>query len=284
MKYVLSVLLLTITIGFSQSNPQELSFDTKYYNAVDKWIAFPKKATDTSYIFGFICLDDTAGFTFNYESKFIETDSGLKKLPRKIEAGLKSRLVETTTDVAVLSDSQLTQLELPKFPEWLSVYKADSTKVSYLKNIGYHYNHVGANNLALNPLKKAYVLDPHYAGLEFELAYAYNALHDFNQAILILQEAIKNDPNNFLFYRELGFSLKNIGQNENAEKIYKKGINLTDDKFQKSEMAINMAQSYYLEKNLKKFKEWAVITRKFTENDSRFDQFLKIWEKELKIN
>ena len=63
MKYVLSVLLLTITIGFSQSNPQELSFDTKYYNAVDKWIAFPKKATDTSYIFGFIYLDDTAGFT-----------------------------------------------------------------------------------------------------------------------------------------------------------------------------------------------------------------------------
>jgi tetratricopeptide (TPR) repeat protein len=282
MKYIFPILFLTFTIGFSQSNSEELNFDTKYYNAVDKWIAFPKKVADTSYSFGFIYLDDTAGFTYNYESKFIKTNSGLKKLSREFESGLKARLTENTIDVAVLSDSQVSQLGLPKVPEWHSIYKADSTKVSYLKNIGYHYNHVGASNLALKPLKKAYSINPHYTGLEFELSYAYNALHDFTKAIPILEEAIKNDPKNFLFYRELGFALKNIDQNAKAEKIYKTGMELTDDKFQKSEMAINMAQSYYLSGNQKKFDEWAEITRKYTQKGSRFDQLIDSWEEDLK--
>lgn len=282
MKFIFPLLILTFTIGFSQSNFEELNFDTKYYNAVDKWIAFPKKETDTSYSFGFIYLDDTAGFTYNYESKFIKTNSGLKKLPREFEAGLKSRLAENTINVAVLSENQVSQLDLPKVPEWLAAYKANSEEVLYLKNIGFHYNHVGASNLALEPLKKGYTIDPHFAGLEFELAYAYNALHEFSQAIPILESAIENDPKNFLFYRELGFSLKNIDQNEKAEKIYIIGIKLTDNNFQKSEMAINMAQSYYLNGNRKKFDEWARITKKYTEKDSNFNQFLDDWDKNLK--
>jgi tetratricopeptide (TPR) repeat protein len=282
MKYVLPIMLLTFIFGFSQSNETELSFDTKYYNAVDKWIAFPKKVTDTSYSFGFIYLDDTAGFTFDYESKFIKTDNGLQKLPREFEAALKSRLAESTIDVAVLSDIQVSQLNLPKVPEWLAGYKVNSEEVSYLKNIGFHYNHVGASDLALEPLKKVYEIEPHFAGLEFELAYAYNALHEFSKAIPILERAIENDPTNFLFYRELGFSLKNTDQNSKAEETYKTGIKLTDDKYQKSEMAINMAQSYYLEGNRKKFDEWASITRKYTEKDSNFDKFLDDWDKKFK--
>ena len=172
-------------------------------------------------------------------------------------------------------------MELPKVPEWLAVYKEGSDKVGYLKNIGYHYNAVGASNLALEPLEKAYEIEPHFDGLEFELAFAYNALGQFDKAIPIMESAIENDKQNFRFYRELGFSYKNLKQIGKAEIIYRKGMKLTKDKSQKGEMAVNMAQSYFQVKDKEKFKEWAKLTRKYSEKNSRFAQFIDAWEEEL---
>lgn len=281
MRLILYIFLLISSIGFSQSDTTELKFNTKYYDAVDKWIAFPQKPGDTTYAFGFIYLDEQAGFTFDFTSHFEETDNGLKKLPRPFEAGLKLRLSHNTTNVAVLSDKQVIELELPKEPKWLSAYKGGSEKVSYLKNIGFHYNAVGASNLALEPLNKAYEIEPHFNGLEFELAYAYNALGQFNKAIPILKSAIENDKQNFLFYRELGFSYKNLNKIDKAENIYREGMKLTKDKEQKGEMAVNMAQAYFLLEDKDKFKEWAKLTRKYSEKDSRFEQLIDDWEEKL---
>ena len=281
MRLLLSVLILTSSIGFSQNNLTELKFDTKYYEAADKWIAFPKKENDTSYTLGFIYIDEQAGFTFDYTSNFIIKENGLKKLPRTFEESLKSRLSLNTINVAILSKNQISNLELPKEPDWLSIYKAGANTVKYLKNIGWHYNHVGASKLALEPLLKAYSIEPHFNGLEFELAYAYNALGQFDKAIPVLESAMKNDPQNFLFYRELGFSYKNLKQVDKAESIYREGIKLTKDKAQKGEMAVNMAQSYFQLKDKEKFKEWAKLTRKYSKKNSRFEQFIDTWEKKL---
>jgi len=281
MRLILSLFLLIPSLGFSQSDTTELKFDTKYYNAVDKWIAFPKKEADTTYTFGFIYIDEQAGFTFDYTSHFEITDSGLEKLPRQFEAGLKSRLSRNTIDVAILSDEQIAELELPKEPEWLAIYKEDSEKPEYLKNIGFHYNANGASNLALEPLLKAYEIEPHLKGLEFELAYAYNATGKFNEAIPVLEKAIENDTQTFWFYRELGFSHKNLGQIEKAEEIYRKGLDLTKDKAQKAEIGVNMAQSYAQLKNEKKFKEWAKLTKKYSEKGSRFEHYIDTWAKEF---
>jgi tetratricopeptide (TPR) repeat protein len=278
MKLILSIFLLIFSIGFSQTGVTELNFDTKYYDAVDKWIAFPQKPTDTTYVFGFIYLDEQAGFTFDYSSHFEKTENGLKKLPRFFEGNLKSRLSGNTVNVAVLSEKQISELQLPAVPDWLAIYKKGSDDVGYLKNIGFHYNAAGASNLALDPLEKAYEIEPHFKGLEFELSFAYNAMGQFDKAIPILDQAIKNDPENFLFYRELGFAYKNLEQVEKAEDIYRKGIKLTKDKNQKGEMAINMAQAYFNLKDKEKFKEWAKLTRKYSEKGSRFDQFINTWE------
>ena len=73
MRIILSFFLLISSIGFSQSDEKELKFNTKYYDAVDKWIAFPQKEADTTYTFGFIYLDEQAGFTFDYTSHFEKT-------------------------------------------------------------------------------------------------------------------------------------------------------------------------------------------------------------------
>lgn len=280
MKIIILALVFFLNIGFSQSNLIELKFDSKYFNAVDKWVAFPKKDDDSTFVYGFIYLDNQAGFSFNYESRFQITDNGLLNIPKDstLANNLIYRLESNTSLVSILNENQISTLNLPKQPEWLSIYKEGSHKLDYLKNEGYHYNHVGASELALKPLLDAYKIDPHYEGLEFELSFAYNAIGQYENAISILKNAIENNPKNFYFFRELGFSYKNLNKISEAEIAYLKGIQISDNDFEKSEMAINMAQSFFQLRNKEKFDEWAKLTRKYAEKGSRYAQFIDYFE------
>lgn len=284
MRITILVLILISNIGFSQNNLKELKFDTQYFNAVDSWVAFPKKDTDSTYAYGFIYLDNQAGFTFNFETKFQIKEQQLITIKRDSTVGfMKYRLESNTSLVSVLTDNQISMLNLPKEPEWLSIYKNDSDQVDYLKQEGYFYNHVGACELALKPLLKAYKMDPHFDGLEFELAFAYNHMGQFEKAIPILEKAIENNPKNYYFYKELGYSYLGLNKVEDAEKTYRKGIIKSDNDFEKSEMSVNMAQAYFKLKNKKRFDEWAELTRKYSTKDKRYleyiDQFEQNWNK-----
>lgn len=272
--------LFILNISFAQSDTKAaFTFDKKYFEAVDTWAVFPKKEKDTTYIMAFIYIDEEAGFTMKYQSNILITPEGLKNKPVLDDnTNMIARLTPNTIDVAILTPQQVTALGLPEQPDWLKIYKQDAEKVSYLKNIGYHYNHVGASKLALIPLLKAYEKEPHYNGLEFELSYAYNAIGQFEKAITVLENAIHNNPNNYYFFRELGFSYKNLNRVEDAERIYKKGISISDNDFEKSEMAVNMAQTYFQLRNKTKFDEWAKLTRKYAEKDSRYAKFIDSFE------
>lgn len=285
MKHIFKITVLTFilisNIGFAQNNLTSLKFDTKYFDAVDKWVAFPKKDIDSTYSYGFIYLDNQAGFTFNYETKFIIEKEQLKNIQKDSSSSIgfmKYRLEPKTSLVSVLSKVQISDLGLPEAPDWLSIYKEKANEVGYNKNEGYHFNHVGASNLALTPLLKAYEIEPHFDGLEFELSFAYNALNQFENAILVLEKAIEHNSKNFYFYRELGYSYLNLNKVKEAEEIYRKGISASDNDFEKSEMAVNMAQSYFTSRDKKKFDEWAKLTRKYAEKGSRYIQFIDHFE------
>jgi tetratricopeptide (TPR) repeat protein len=274
MKLVFLLALLFSSFSYGQ----DLKFTTPYYDAVDKWIAFDKKPADSTYVVGFIYIDEQAGFTFDYEARFAVTAKGLKKLSREFEHGLKSRLSPNTVDVAVLTDEQVRQLGLPQQPEWLKNYKANENEVSYLLKIGYHYNHVGASANAIKPLLEAYEKDPRFEGLEFELAYAYNATKQYEKAVDVLKEALKHDSTNFWFYRELGFAYRFMNRIQDAEKVYNTGISLSNDDAQKGEMAVNMAQHYFLVKDKPKFEEWAKLVQKYSKG-SKFAEYVEYWRK-----
>jgi tetratricopeptide (TPR) repeat protein len=282
MKNVITFLcaLCIFNAGFAQSDTKTpFTFDKKYYEAVDKWVISPKKAADSTYSLSFIYIDEQAGFTEDFETKFSITATELKKVKSKLDnVSFKARLNNNTVNYAILTPEQIKELGLPEQPEWLKTYKRDAEKTSYLVKMGYHYNHVGASQFALKPLLNAYKKDPHFEGLEFELSYAYNALNQFEEAITVLEKAIHNNPNNYFFFRELGFSYKNLNRVEDAERIYKKGISISDNDFEKSEMAVNMAQTYFELRNKTKFDEWAKLTRKFAEKDSRYAKFIDYFE------
>ncbi len=65
---------------------------------------------------------------------------------------------------------------------------------------------------------------------------------------------------------------------EKAEKTYRKGIKMSNNNFEKSEMAINMAQSYFELRNKEKFDEWAKLTKKYAKKGSRYAQFIDLFE------
>ncbi|MFK7747832.1 MAG: tetratricopeptide repeat protein [Kordia sp.] len=271
--------LFIFNINFAQSNKKVLfKVDKNYYEAVDKWVVYPSEKEDKTVTLGFIYIDRQAGFTLNYEYDIELTLEGLKKGSSLDNTSLKVRLTKDFGKVAILTPQQVKELGLPEQPDWLKIYKKDAKKVSYLTKIGYHYNHVGASKFALTPLLKAYEKEPHFAGLEFELSYAYNAIGEFEKAITILEKAIHNNPNNYFFFRELGFSYKNLKRVEDAERTYKKGISMSDNDFEKSEMAVNMAQTYFELRNRKKFDEWAKLTRKFAKKGARYAKFIDYFE------
>ena len=280
----LFIICLSILL-FNNTNAQEnseLKFETNFYDAVNKWVVLPKKSTDSIYTYGFIYIDISAGITIQLGGSFYIDKN--KKYIGNAEPALqitKKRLDNPNiVKMAVLDDKKIAELNLAKEPDWLIHYKFSEDSVENLKQLGYHFNHVGACEKALLYLNKAYKKEPHHKGLEFEIAYAYNHLGQYDKSIPILEKALKNDSKNYSFYRELGYAYSKLNKLDMAEKTYKKGISLSDSNFEKSEMAVNMAQGYFLIKNKAKFDEWAKITKTYAEKDSQYAQYIDFFEKE----
>ncbi|MUU79722.1 tetratricopeptide repeat protein [Winogradskyella endarachnes] len=283
LSYLIFGSIITSMFCFSQQDLIPLKFDTKYYNAIDKWVAFPKTEKDSTYTLGFIYIDEMAGFTFNFENSFTIKNNIL--IPAKKDSilnttSLKSRLSTNTKNVAIINEEQIKELNLPSTPAWLEIYKNNEDSVEYLKQIGYHYNHIGASTNAIEPLLKAYNKQPHYKGLEFELAFAFNATKQFKKAIPVLEKAIANKNNDQLIYKELGYALMNIEEYDKAENAFNEGIKNAKDNNIKVEMAINMCSLYFNNKNEKKYNKWIKIAKQYIDETSQFSKYIDYFESE----
>ena len=280
------LLFISVNTIYSQEKNTDFKFDTKYFDAVNQWVVFPKNQESDSYIYGYIYIDETASFTFHMIDSFKIINEALiaeNTINPKVTM-VKTRLSNKTNLVYILSESQRIELKLPEVPTWLDVYKGADDDVEYLKNIGFHFNHVGASQNALEPLLKAYAILPHHEGLEFELGFAYNALQQYDKAIPVLEKATENDDKDQLLYKELGFAYLNSEQFDKAEITYIKGIEISKDDAIKCEMALNMSNAYFVLKNKEKFKKWAEITRKYSSKTPQYLKYIEYFEKELEKN
>lgn len=275
--YLICLLLINLVHG--QNLNDELNFDTKFFNAIDKNVVFPKNKKDSTYAYGYIYIDQSAGLTFRYYGTFKLNEGTFNSIERKSENSMMIyRLGRNTSNVYILNESQIQTLELSNTPEWLEIYKSNEDTAEYMKDIGNSLNAVGGSQTALKYLEKAYTLEPHLDGLEFELAFAYNALKQFDKAVPVLENAIKNDSTNYLFYKELGYSYKFLGQVDKAEKTYKKGIKISSNDNIKSEMALNMTHTFFELKNREKFDEWSQLTRQYSKPGSQFSKYIDMFE------
>lgn len=280
-QFLLFILLFT-SLSVAQVNLSDLKFDKQYFESVDQLVVI-QTSKENLFALGYIYLDQDVGFTLESMGKLLDTENGLKfeePLDELKKMAIKIRLPRNMNNVAVLTQQQKQELKIPDPPEWFAFYKQDSVEVSYLKSIGYQYNHVGASNLALKTLQKAYLIDPHFEGLEYELAYAYNAMSQFNEAIQILEKAVENNNKDQNLYKEYGFALVNSNQINKAEKIFHKSLKLAKNDNLKGEIAFNMVQVYFKIRNEKKFKYWLKKFKKYDVEDSQLSKVVENYEKQ----
>lgn len=243
-------------------------FDQEYYQCENKWVVFPKDEESNTHMTGVVYLDRGAGFTFSYEGDILQENGEYIFTPKSKESRIIYRIPIRYGKLARLPEAMMVKMNIPNEPEWLHIYRNGEDETEELIVRGYHFNHVGGSEFAIPILLQAYLRDPHAKNLEFELSYAYNATKQYAEAINILERALKNAPDDYMFHRELGYAFKGLGKIQEAEKIYKKGISLSTNKVQQAEMAFNMAGAYYYTKNKLKFNEWAMVVRQYAAEDS----------------
>ncbi|WP_256003547.1 tetratricopeptide repeat protein [Pedobacter deserti] len=254
---ILLISIAPLFLSAQQKAATDLVFNKNFYDMENQWVVFPKKHTDSAYAYGVVYVDSSAGFTFDFQGTFKVMDDGtFSPKPFSNSGNAKVRLETNIAQVSPLSADRLKQLNLPQEAAFLKHYKVNMEETRNIVTWGRHYNHVGAYAKALEYLLNAYAKEPHAAGLEFELAFNYNATKKFDKAAEVLNVAMRHDPKNFWFYRELGYTYMNLGKLEDAEKTYSAGIDLAGQSPQKMEMAYNMAYGFFSVRNKGKFEEW----------------------------
>ncbi len=275
---LLPIILFLSCFNILYGQTENLPFNSKFYDAFDQWVVVQGNDGDNMASVGFIYLDEEAGPTFFYQGN-IDLKAKELSLTKLLEdASIRMRLDANTSDVAILSADQVKALGLKPIPDWLLPYQRNKGTDAYEISKGRWLNAVGASHRALPVLQALYQKNPHADGLEFELAYAYNANKSFYKAVVVLNEAIKHDPNNFWYYRELGYAYKYLNNITEAEKMYKKGISLTQNKYQQAEMAVNMLQGYFHIMDRPKYEEWKNLLIQYAEPGVVFLQYIKLFD------
>ena len=271
----LSFILLSLwcaTLCFGQF--QKLSFTTKFYDAIDKWIAYPN---DSRYVIGFLYIDRYSGITFYYETDAINTSEGLTRKPGRSATVGPFLRQSIRPNVAILSDETIEHLGLPKEPAWLKDHKRNSK--SYYMRIGRLYNSIGASHHAIEPLLKVYEKKPHHSNVELQLAFAYNATGQYDKAVAVLTRAIEHKPNNPLFYRELGFTLMQQGKINEAEAVYLKGMKVQSYWWEPSvHMGFSMLHYFFTVRDKPKFDKWKQLTMTYIYTNAQLYQYVKDYE------
>nr|WP_294941888.1 tetratricopeptide repeat protein [uncultured Mucilaginibacter sp.] len=254
MKPTLSLIVLfgCALAGFSQSTTNaSLKFDKNYTRCERRWVVLTKADTAKAYGFGFIYIDEQAGFTYDLKGNLTIDDKGVYKADTTIFKGqsIKLRIPPNWQKVALLPPDKIKALNLQEEPYWIKKFYynyTDTVKHNY--RWGWIYNDLGESAIAITYLEPAYRINKYAKGVAFELGFAYNVVNRFSDAVGVLEQAVLNKPDDSFLYKELGYAYLHLNQYEKAIDTYKRGLDNfpAKDKVSdaKGELAINMAIAY----------------------------------------
>jgi hypothetical protein len=278
MRYLLFFAVLFPTRIWAQL--PALKFEKRFVESEDRWVAFPPDK-DSSYIYGFIYIDEQAGLTLNYEGTFKISPSG-QYVPKKLDStNVKVRLEPNNVLVAFIPESKFSELKISVVPEWLKYYKTDSNSVARLYRWGFLYNGWDECAKALTYLQRARNIDPNYKGLSVELAYSYNCLKQYDSAIAVLHYALKENPTDAYTNKELVYAQLKSGQLEEASKSCKNAIAVCNDKTYNGENCYNLLHSYYEKKDKDNFNLWLGETKKWNAKNENLLKSIAYMENEI---
>lgn len=199
----------------------KLNFDSKPIDCENKWVVFPSDSSG-SYSYGFIYMD-SQGLTLDIAGSFKINNNG-KFLISKNEEGssMKFRLQPNKSLVAIIPESFFAEFNISKTPDWLKAYQEDENSTNRLFRWAITYNAWNECSKGLTFLEKVKTIDPNYKELKTEIAFSYNCLKQYEKAIVILKEAIKQKPDDAYAHKMLLYSQVYNNQLPDAIKTYYK--------------------------------------------------------------
>jgi len=277
MKYILFYLLLAANI--LQAQPL-LNFDKHFTECEDHWIAYPI-GEDSNHIYGFVYIDTQAGLTLNYEGRFKVKADG-RFIPKTMDSvSLKYRLEPSNFLVAFIPESKYDELKIKEVPEWLKYYKKDTATIERLYKWGFTYNGWDQCAKALTYLQKAEKIDPNYKGLAVELAFSYNCLGRYDEAVTVLLAAISVNPTDAYINKELIYAQIKSGNLASASESCKRAIAVCPDKSYNGENCYNLLHAFYLNKDRINFYNWLDETKKWTKDNGKLTKSIDAMENDL---
>ncbi len=223
----------------------------------------------------------TSGLTLNYEGTFKISPIG-EFLPKKLDStNMKVRLQPNNVLVAFVPESKFQELKIEAIPDWLKFYKTDTNSIARLYRWGFIYNGWDECAKALTFLEKAENIDPNYKGLAVELAYSYNCLGQYNNAVSVLQTALKDNPKDAYTNKELVYAQIKSGQLDKASESCKNQIGTCTDKTYNGESCYNLLHEYYVRKDKDNFNLWLSETKKWNAGNDKLMKSVEAMKNEL---
>ncbi|MGC4103770.1 tetratricopeptide repeat protein [Ferruginibacter sp.] len=272
-------LILTL-LTFKLTAQVDLKFDKRFVESEDKWVAFGMDK-DSSYIYGFIYIDEQAGLTFNREGKFKINSDHTFAVEKLKEANIKVRLQPNNVKVAWIPAAVYKDLQIESVPDWLKFYKTDTTSAKRLYKWGYMYNGWELCSKALTYLIRAKQIAPDYEGLNVELAFSYNCLGEYNNAEQILEEEIKVNPTNAYVNKEYIYTVTKTKNIDKATTQFLKSITTIKDRTYNAENCFNILQYFYIAKDKKNFNTWYNELKKWPNDNQALTDYANAWNKEI---
>lgn len=278
MRYIFFFLLIC---SISVSAQIKLDFDKRFIECEDKWIALPM-SKDSTFMYGFVYLDQTAGLTFHLEGTFkISNETFIVVNKQPIANRIIQRLSPNQVKVALIPPSKMNELQLNQEPDWLKIYKRDSNSITSLFRLGSTFNAWKENTKALTYLDQVKKIDPNYKGLVYEEAFAYNALGAYDKAVEVITAGLKLNENDCSLYAELAYAQMNLKQVEKSIETCKKALVNCSDTNLKSQMMYNIVYHFYNIKDKAQFNIWSEEAKKLFGTNANILQTLEKWKAEL---
>ncbi len=272
MKKYFSVVFLTLCSIIYAQIPNDLKFETNFVDAENHWVVVPTKTEkDINFAYGFLYFDESGGgYSLQEVNEFTFTDGKFVKAASKANEMNIVRLGNPNIQFALLSDSRIKELQLVKLPAFLKHYNSlkDDNEKKVLRASA--INALNRSDLALPILEGVKDRDYSSQKLFFEMAYAYNALKNYSNAEVIINEAEKKGYLDELLIKEKIYSLSHNNKLEEADRFLLKNISEFKSSLYKEESIGNMVGNYYNSKNIPKVKEWLSVYYKHFPEGGRY--------------
>lgn len=261
----LYTLLMLLTCGLSaQSIPQ---FDKPAMLCEDRWVAMLLDSAKGEYTYGFIYLDQQAGFTADIHGAFkIDASGSYVNVPGifdSVKGSVKIRLKPKGGAYAILPSDKIVQLGLPVEPDWLKIYKGDTLSSKGLYDWGFQYNAYGLCKKGARYLEKAHKIEPKYKGLEVELAFSYNCLGRYDLAAVLLESAYEDNPTDAYVNKELIYAQLKAGDLLRAAESCKRALIVCTDTMYNAENTYNILYEFFEKRDIANFDAWKAPTKRW---------------------